>query len=109
MLPIDYENLSGMFEIPKEKAEMHLLTSKKTKYDLNENKIDFPLESEENNLKVVTINDYENDNSDSETKDCENKDSSVSEPEYYYYYYYDYIDSDKETQEESFEPLPHHL
>ena len=84
MLPIDYENLSGMSEIPNEKAEINnidLLTSKKTKYDLNENKIDFPLESEENNLKVVTINDYENDNSDFETKDCENKDSSVSEPE----------------------------
>ena len=101
MLPFNSE----MSEIKNEKAEtnnMDLKTSTETKYD-------FPLDSAENNSKVVTINDYENDNTDCETKDCENEDSSVSDPEYYYYYYYDYIDSDKETKDDSFEPLPHHL
>ena len=93
-----------MSEITNDKPEinnMELTTSKKTKY---ENKIDFPLESAENNVKVVTISENDNDNT-----DCETKDSSVSDPEYYYYYYYDYIDSDKETKDDSFEPLPHHL
>ena len=48
-----------MSEITTDKAEinnMDLITSKKTKYDLIKNKIDFPLATAENNLKVVTIN-----------------------------------------------------
>ena len=101
MLPFNSE----MSEITNEKAEtnnMDLKSSTKTKYD-------FPLDSAENNLKFVTINETENDLADCETKDCEDKDSLVSEPEYYYYYYYDYIDSAKETKDESFEPLPHNL
>ena len=105
MLPFNSENLSGKSEIWNEKAEinnMDLITSKKTKYDLIKKKIDFPLDSAENNLKVVTIKENENGNTDCETKDCENEDSSVSDPEYYYYYYYDYIDSDKETKDQSF-------
>ena len=92
-----------MSEITNEKAEinnMDLITPKKTKYDLIKTKIDFPLDRAENDLKAVTISDYENDHTDCETKDCENEDSSVSEPEYYYYYYYDYIDSDNETKDE---------